>query len=127
MDNFKTCMTFIEAQLEFAKMDNQNTLKTLTACEELIVNIINYAYPKGDGDIEVVFEDHGERVVITIFDNGVAFNPLQKPDTDIANSIEDREAGGLGILMVKKLMDQIHYEYKDGQNQLRISKQKAKK
>lgn len=127
MDNFLECMTFIESQLKLAKLDKQNTLKTLTASEELVVNVISYAYPNGEGEIEIVFEDLRDKVLIMIIDNGKEFNPLQKDTNKIDNSIEDREPGGLGILMVKKLVDQIEYEHKDGQNQLTIIKQKTDK
>lgn len=124
MDNYETCMTFIEAQLQSVMVDNQSAFKILTACEEVIVNVINFAYPEGDGEIEIGFEDIDVSVAITITDSGKAFNPLQEPDPDIATSIEDRDIGGLGILMVKKLMDQIDYEYHNGQNRLTIVKRK---
>ena len=61
-------------------------------------------------------------VVITFIDGGTPYNPLEKEDPDITLSAEEREIGGLGIFMVKKSMDSIDYEYKDGQNILRITK-----
>ena len=62
------------------------------------------------------------RVIITFIDNGKPFDPLAKEDPDITKSAEDRKVGGLGIFMVKKSMDDVFYEYKDGQNILRIEK-----
>ena len=61
-------------------------------------------------------------MVITFIDNGVPYDPLAKADPDITLSAEERGVGGLGIYMVKKTMDDISYEYKDGQNILRIKK-----
>ena len=61
-------------------------------------------------------------VIITFIDNGVPYDPLAKADPDITLSTEEREIGGLGIYMVKKSMDDIVYEYKDGQNILSIKK-----
>ena len=61
-------------------------------------------------------------MVVTFIDNGKAYNPLAKEDPDVALAAEEREIGGLGIYMVKKSMDEISYEYKDGQNILRIKK-----
>ena len=61
-------------------------------------------------------------VIITFIDHGVPYDPLKKDDPDITLSADDREIGGLGIFMVKKTMDEIAYEYKDGQNILRIRK-----
>ncbi|MBQ1993216.1 MAG: ATP-binding protein, partial [Lachnospiraceae bacterium] len=62
-------------------------------------------------------------VMITFIDNGVPYNPLAKEDPDITLAAEERQIGGLGIYMVKKTMDDITYDYKDGQNILRIRKQ----
>ena len=61
-------------------------------------------------------------VEITFVDNGVPYDPLKKTDPDTTLSIEDRDIGGLGILIVKKTMDHINYEYKDGKNILTIKK-----
>ena len=61
-------------------------------------------------------------MVITFIDNGIPYDPLAKADPDITLSSEERDVGGLGIYMVKKTMDDISYEYKDGQNILRIIK-----
>ena len=63
-----------------------------------------------------------QRVTLTFIDNGVPYDPLGKPDPDISLSAEDRKIGGLGILMVKRSMDNITYEYKDGSNILTIEK-----
>ena len=64
-------------------------------------------------------------VIITFIDNGVPYDPLAKDDPDTTLSADERQIGGLGIFMVKKSMDQISYEYKDGQNILRIKKNLA--
>ena len=61
-------------------------------------------------------------VVITFIDNGVPYDPLKKEDPDTTLSAEERQIGGLGIYMVKKTMDDITYEYKEGKNILRIKK-----
>lgn len=62
------------------------------------------------------------QIVVTFIDNGVPYDPLEKEDPDVTLNAEQREIGGLGIYMVKKTMDEIDYEYKDGQNILRIKK-----
>ena len=61
-------------------------------------------------------------VVITFIDNGVPYNPLEKEDPDTTLSAEAREIGGLGIFIVKKSMDEVSYEYKEGKNVLTIRK-----
>lgn len=61
-------------------------------------------------------------VVVTFIDNGIAYDPLARKDPDVTLTTKEREIGGLGVYMVKKSMDEISYEYKDGQNILRIKK-----
>ena len=61
-------------------------------------------------------------MVITFIDHGVPYDPLKKDDPDITLSAEERAIGGLGVFMVKKTMDEISYEYRDGKNILRIKK-----
>jgi len=62
-------------------------------------------------------------VTIRFLDQGRPFNPLEKPDADITLSAQDREIGGLGILLVKKIMDQVDYAYENGKNILTIKKE----
>ena len=94
------------------------------AVEELFVNIAGYAYrPEiGIAVIQVsVFEDPLS-VEITFIDNGKQYDPLAKDDPDTTLSVKERKKGGLGIFMVKKSMDNVKYEYKDGKNILTIKK-----
>lgn len=61
-------------------------------------------------------------MIITFIDNGVPFDPLKADDPDITLSAQERQIGGLGIYMVKQSMDEISYEYRNGQNILTIKK-----
>ena len=94
------------------------------AVEELFVNIASYAYQPGVGSATVRLETEQEplTVAITFIDRGVPYDPLAKADPDVTLSAEEREIGGLGIYMVKKSMDGMAYQYKDGQNILTIRK-----
>ena len=94
------------------------------AVEELFVNISNYAYNPSVGSATVCVDVVEEplSVVITFIDHGKQYDPLAKEDPDITLSAEERQIGGLGIYMVKKSMDNISYEYKEGQNILKIQK-----
>ena len=94
------------------------------AIDELFGNIAHYAYnPEiGQATVRVEVIEDPLAVTITFIDNGVPYDPLAKEDPDTTLSIEDREIGGLGIYMVKKSMDDITYEYKNGQNFLKIKK-----
>ena len=94
------------------------------AVEEIFVNVASYAYAPGVGNVTIRVEipDNPRTVVITFIDNGVPYDPLAKADPDVTLSAEERGIGGLGIFMVKKSMDDMVYEYKNGQNILSIKK-----
>jgi serine/threonine-protein kinase RsbW len=115
-------MNFIESCLTDDGIDKNHKTAILTACEEVIVNIINYAYPQEAGNLEVDYNSEPGQIILTFIDGGQAFNPLKGPEVDITLPIEEREIGGLGILMVKNLMDDVRYEYKEKKNYLTIAK-----
>ena len=94
------------------------------AVEEIFVNLAHYAYGSEQGTATIRVEVGGDplQVIITFIDQGVPYDPLKKEDPDISLSAEERQIGGLGIFMVKKSMDDVKYEYKDGKNILTISK-----
>ena len=97
------------------------------ALEELLINIVHYAYEQGeDGEIRVLYEcqkaEDGVYLKIICADRGRAYNPLERTEPDIELPIEEREAGGLGIFMLKNLVDSVAYERKEGENRLTIVK-----
>lgn len=91
--------------------------------EELFVNIASYAYSNDEGTCKIKVHYDGEKVVmITIEDNGIPFNPLEKNDPDITLPAEKREIGGLGIFITKQIMDKVEYQYKNKKNILKMTK-----
>ena len=94
------------------------------AVEEIFVNIAHYAYrPQiGQATVRVEVKEEPLSVIITFIDRGVPYDPLKRSDPDVTLSAEEREIGGLGIFMTKKVMDEVAYEYKDGQNVLTLKK-----
>lgn len=93
------------------------------AAEELVVNIVNYAYPYGDNDyLDVEIERDEERLTLRLRDGGVPFNPLDRTPPDITLPMEQRSIGGLGLFIVFKKMDSVEYEYTNGENVLTVSK-----
>ena len=122
LNNFEQFMSFINSELANSQIEESDKIKILTSCEEIIVNIINYAYKEGEGYLGILIQNNSRKIIITLIDNGVAFNPLDKVDADITLPLEERNTGGLGILMVKKLMDDVKYEYQNQQNRLTIVK-----
>ena len=124
VQNLDQVLDFVNAELESCDCSPKTQIQIDVAVEELYVNIAHYAYKpnKGNALIRVAFNDDKDRVFITFIDSGVPYNPLEKPDPDVTLSIDERAVGGLGIFMVKKSMDNMIYEYKDGQNILTIEK-----
>ncbi|MBQ9568459.1 MAG: ATP-binding protein, partial [Alloprevotella sp.] len=88
-----------------------------------VVNVMSYAYPEGQkGDVHIEASCDDEYLTFTIRDYGQPFNPTQKPDADTTLSLEERPIGGLGIHLVRQLMDDVAYEYAQGQNVLTLRK-----
>ncbi len=123
-ENLQTVLNFIDIHL--AQMGASVKIQTQieVAVEELFVNIAYYAYSPDIGNVVINVEKDFEKkqISFTFTDTGKPYNPLEKPDPDITLSAEERSIGGLGIYMVKKSMDDIRYEYKNGQNILTIMK-----
>jgi anti-sigma regulatory factor (Ser/Thr protein kinase) len=93
------------------------------ALEEAVVNVMSYAYPegtKGDVDIEVV--KGPQYLDFIISDSGKPFNPTTKEDPDTNLSVEERPIGGLGIHIIRQIMDSVHYERKENRNNLTLRK-----
>ena len=117
-------LAFLEQHLEEVDFPPKAQMQIAIAVEEIFVNIAHYAYAPKTGMASVRLELSSEpaSAVITFLDRGVPFDPLAKPDPDVTLSAEDREIGGLGIFMTKKTMDDVRYEYRDGQNILKLEK-----
>ena len=124
VENIETVTDFINEQLESLDCPMKAQMQIDIAIDELFGNIAHYAYNPEIGQATVRIEVIEEplAVTITFIDNGVPYDPLKKDDPDTTLSVEERDIGGLGIYMVKKSMDEITYEYKDGQNILSIKK-----
>lgn len=124
IENLDKVLSFVDEEID--RLDCSVKIRTQidVAVEELFVNIAHYAYnpETGPATVRVEVEKDPPAISITFIDHGIPYDPLAKADPDITLSAEDREIGGLGIFMVKKSMDSIDYEYKDGQNILHIRK-----
>ncbi len=121
-ENLDEVMSFITEQLEAVDCPMKTQMQIEVAVEELFVNIAHYAYAPDTGTAKIRTEITADTAEITFIDSGVQYDPLAKPDPDVTLSAAERQIGGLGIYMVKKSMDDVRYEYKDGQNILTITK-----
>jgi len=127
--NLENLHLFMEYALRFAEdsgLNKTDLARLELAIEESVVNIISYAFPGRKGEIEMSCESRKDSIVIELKDNGLPFNPLEKEDPDITASVEDRKVGGLGIYLVKNIMDEVSYKYHDGCNILTLLKRVSK-
>ncbi len=128
VDNLSKVMEFVDGELESSGCSMKSQMQIEVAVEEIFVNIANYAYGDVQGDVVITIDitdsddGQGQKAVISFADKGIAYDPLKKEDPDVTLSAEERSIGGLGIFLVKKSMDNVSYEYTDGQNILRIEK-----
>ena len=124
VQNIEKVTAFVDEQLAQLNCPLKAQMQIDIAIDELFGNIVHYAYnPKtGPATVRIDVLQDPLSVVVTFIDNGKAYDPLAREDPDISLTAQEREIGGLGIFMVKKCMDEISYEYKDGQNILCIKK-----
>lgn len=124
VENIEVVTDFVNEELEKLDCPVKARRQIDVAIDELFGNIARYAYSPDVGKATVRFsvEEDPLEVTITFIDNGVPFNPLEKSNPDTHLSAEERPIGGLGIFLVKKSMDLVEYEYKNGQNILKIKK-----
>lgn len=121
-DNYERFMAFITSQLLRGETPASDRTPILIACEELIVNVMQFAYGGDDGILSVAVEHTPHGVSITLVDNGIPFNLVERVDADVSVPLHERQSGGLGIFIVKNLMDEVKYEYRDNRNIVRITK-----
>lgn len=115
-------MSFVEENLEAFGCTMKAIMQISVCVEEIFVNIAHYAYGEGIGNMTLSLSSQDNKVCLVFSDNGVPFDPLAKEDPDITLSAEERPVGGLGIFMVKKVMDEVDYEYRDGKNVFTMKK-----
>ncbi len=123
-ENLHKVLQFVDEQLEALDCPMKVQMQVDIAVEEIFVNIAHYAYKPGVGSATIRTEVHDDPLSIELIfiDGGVPYDPLAKEDPDVSLPADQRQIGGLGIFMVKKSMDSVEYEYKDGHNILRIKK-----
>ena len=124
LDHLDEVLAFVDSSLEEMECPIKAQMQIDVAVEEVFVNIASYAYTPGTGSttLQIETEQDPPAVAITFIDSGVPFDPLLKPDPDVTLPAEERQIGGLGIYMVKKSMDSMEYERRDGKNILKIKK-----
>lgn len=124
LEKLDSVTAFVEEELE--KVDCPiKVITALDVCvEEIFVNIAHYAYPgkSGSAEISVNADPADNSIVIQFVDEGIPFDPLKRTEPDVSLGADERSIGGLGIFMVRKMTDEMTYEYTNGRNVLTIRK-----
>jgi anti-sigma regulatory factor (Ser/Thr protein kinase) len=114
-----------------AELNIQERIKKqlMISCDEIFTNIASYAYPDGNGSVAVTVEFVSETQSLRIIfsDSGIAFDPLEISEPDTSSALSERKIGGLGMFMVKKMMDSVEYCRKDEKNILTLTKNLEKR
>jgi anti-sigma regulatory factor (Ser/Thr protein kinase) len=115
-------ISFVEENLSGA--DSKDVYRMILITEEIVVNVASYAYEDSGGAVKISFDNDTEALQwrIVFEDQGRPFNPLEMESPDLNVPVRERKIGGLGIMLTKKIADEINYEYRDGKNILRVRK-----
>jgi serine/threonine-protein kinase RsbW len=122
LENLEKMFAFIRDASSRQGFDDQMANKIQIACEEALVNVINYAYPDKQGELELVCVNGTDGLTITISDSGIPFDPLSLPEPDIHAPMEQRRVGGLGVFMMRKIMNSVTYRREGERNILTLVK-----
>lgn len=118
----KDWLSGIAAELE---LPDKTRKQLLIVADEVFTNIASYGYPDGDGTakVEVEFNLLERELTLIFSDGGIAYNPLDNESPDVSKPLAERSVGGLGIFMVKKMMNSVEYTRVDDRNILTLKKQ----
>ena len=114
---------FVKEVSQLLSLDSETTINLNLALEEVVSNVILYAYPQKMGENIIIKASSDDNILVfTITDKGDEFDPTKVEDADITLAAEDREIGGLGIFIVKNIMNEVTYQRLDGKNILTLKK-----
>ena len=122
LDNLYQLLEFVASCAKQQGAGEERVREIDLVMEELLVNIFNYAYPEGAGEVEIACRiDDAGMLLVEIADGGVPFDILSKGDPDREADIEERPIGGLGIFFVRQLVQDIQYRREGGRNILTLT------
>ena len=121
IENLDQFISFVHTCSVERGFEGKRAMRIELAVEEALINIFNYAYPDGEGQVRVQCSlKEGKKFVIEICDRGIPFDGLSRPDPDTTADIGSRKIGGLGIFFIKKVADEVRYSRNADMNVLTI-------
>lgn len=115
-ENLDQVLDIIREDMERVFCPAEKQIVVEICAEEIFVNIASYAYENEDGIAELAIEMEEGKLMLCFSDCGKQYNPLSREDPDTSLPEQERQIGGLGIYMVKEMMDDVWYRYEDGKN-----------
>ena len=116
LESVASAIDFVSERTEELPLSMKDKHQIGIAIDEIVSNVARYAYTDSTGKAAVRIDTDAKGITITVTDSGVPYNPLEKEDPDVTLSADERGIGGYGIFIVKQVMDELTYEYKDGKN-----------
>lgn len=126
LENLRVVSNFLEENLRAFGLNEREIFQIKLAVDEMITNTIMHGYKLEGGCIRLKCYDKDNKIIIILEDKSQPFNPLDAPEPDLESPLEEREVGGLGIHLLKVLVDEVYYEFEEGINRLTIIKNKKK-
>ena len=120
LENLEPWMRAVSDCARGLGFDQKRISEMELAIEEALVNISSYSYPEGQGDAEIICKAEGHDFVVEIIDSGIPFDMTELPDPDTAADISERRIGGLGILFIRKMTNEVHYHREGDRNILNL-------
>lgn len=123
LDEIGTLAEFIEELGAELSLSMETTMHINLALEEAVSNIIMYAYPQEEAhDIILKTSATGSQLIFLLTDNGLSFDPTSAPEVNLDIPAEERQIGGLGIFLIRRIMNEVTYQRLDGENHLTMKK-----
>jgi serine/threonine-protein kinase RsbW len=113
---------WLEEVMQASGFSEEAILDIQLAAEEAITNVIVHGYKEPGGEVVITCHVTSDRVEVEIADTAPPFDPLSMPEPDLDGSIEERRIGGLGVFLIRKVMDGVSYRYENGKNILLMTK-----
>ena len=124
IENLDEVNDFVQNSIAGCECSKKSIMQLGVIVEEIFVNIASYSYPDkvGTATVQTEIQDNPLAITLTFIDNGIKYNPLANDDPDLDLPAEEREIGGLGIFLVKSMVEEISYQYFEGKNILTLTK-----
>lgn len=120
IDQIPDITEYVSGFAQDANLHPKQLIHLQVAIDEVVANICQYAYQKPPGEIMVNIESGEGKFTVDFIDEGIPFDPLSADEPDINAEIAERDAGGLGIFLVRRLIDEVHYKREESKNTLTL-------